>query len=502
MYAPIFHPKTAKSKEPMAATVTLFAPIAKQRVTADNPATAGNDLDADRCAALHNTLLLYGWVCSGKKIFQMEKRSWWGKHGSDDLKRILRPTVVRFLSKVFDVPGHNFFYHVPGLATAKEMLQVSEMIEDGKANDPQLHERHRFLVIYASSKALVTNPAGVVYDQQTGKALLMPTYNHIYNLRKDDLPWQSLETILSAWIDMVEAEKAVAIHDGVSSDDPHADIAEAPKTKVGIAKSRMQFNTRPWILQPYTLKDLHACLDTWKALVEKLEKKAGITVKRPDPADEDYDPDDEAPLASRTALNIAGIPRGFAYELLSHAQYSPIWFIAPGIRLPKVEEFLQQPFKNIAERYPEETRGMKMPFLFLRCPGTVSAKDAKFRYPFSTLESVPCGLYLDAFPNAANPFEDACRLVLPIKLGSNKYARTSDFRPIRKSHSDLYQIEVNPFVMRHGPKLVAVLENWLENVEAGHWTVNEKGVQGGIGQWRQADTREDWWRYQSKHLFI
>jgi len=145
---------------------------------------------------------------------------------------------------------------------------------------------------------------------------------------------------------------------------------------------------------------------------------------------------------------------------------------------------------------------MKMPFLFLRCPGTVSGKDAKFRWPFSTLEDVPCGLYLDAFPNAQNPFEDACRLVLPIQLGANKYARTSDFRPIRKSYSELYQIDINPFVIRHGPKLVAILENWYENIESGHWSCNEKGVVGGIGVWRKADTRDDWWRYQSKHLYV
>ena len=142
-----------------------------------------------------------------------------------------------------------------------------------------------------------------------------------------------------------------------------------------------------------------------------------------------------------------------------------------------------------------------MPFLFLRIPGEVSAKEAKFRYPFSTVEKVPCGLYLDAFPNAQNPFEDACRLVLPIKLGGNRYARTSDFKPILKTHSDLYQVGVNPFVMRHGPKLVGILENWLGNIEKGYWSVNEKGVEGGIGVWREADTRENWWRYQTKHLY-
>ncbi|CAK4030874.1 hypothetical protein DOTSEDRAFT_71585 [Lecanosticta acicola] len=488
-----------------ALTATLFAGIAKDRVTKKQPPTPGDQLDANRCSALHNTLLLYGWVCSGKKISALQKRSWWGRNGNDNLKTILRPMVVRYLSKVFDVPGHNFFYHVSALPTEKEMLQLGDLLED-QDHDARDAEKYRFIILYKSSPALVSQPAGIVFDQQTGRALLMPTYNHLFDLRNSDLPWQNLETILSAYIDMVEAEKAVAIPDAAGTGDPNG-AAIQPKTELESNKDFVRYKTRPWILQPYTLGDLEACLDVWTRLVDALETRAGIKKSRPDATvHHDYEPEEEddelAPLCSRTALNIAGISKGFAYELLSHAQQSQIWFIAPGIRLPKVEEFLQQPFKHIPHAYPQETAGMKMPFLFLRCPGTVSAKEAKFRYPFSTVENVPCGLYLDAFANAQNPFEDACRLVLPIKLGSNKYARTSDFRPIRKSHSDLYQIEINPFVMKHGPKLLAVLENWLQLIESGHWSVNEKGVEGGIGVWRQADTRENWWLYQGAHLFV
>ena len=361
------------------------------------------------------------------------------------------------------------------------MLNLGEVLEDHDHDEAHV-EKYRFVVLYATSGVLVGHPAGLVYDQQRHRAILMPTYHHLFDLKRTDLPWQTLETVLSAWIDMVEAEKAVAIHDSVASEETTA------------RTGRMRFNTRPWILEPYTYGDLHACMDAWKKLAQAIEKRAGMKELEDDP--------EAQPLCSRPALTAAGIPKGFAYDLLSHAQHSQVWFIAPGIRLPKVEEFLRQPFKHILKEYPKETEGMKMPFLFLPCPGTVPAKDAKFRWPFSTVESVPCGLYLDAFPNAQNPFEDACRLVLPIRLGGNQYARTSDFRPIRKSYSDLYQIEINPFTMRHGPKLVAILENWLDNVESGHWSVNEKGVEGGVGIWRNADTREGWWRYQSTHLSV
>ncbi|KXS95308.1 hypothetical protein AC578_10466 [Pseudocercospora eumusae] len=482
------------------ATKVLLNGVAKDRVSQKQPPTPGSDLDAERCAALHNTLLLYGWVCSGKKINQLEKRSWWGKHGNENLSRILRPKVVRFLSKVFDVPGnHNFFYHVSAIASEKELLNLGEVLEDNDHLTPSGKEKYRFIVLYRTSPALVSQGAGIVFDQQTGNALLMPTYHHLFDFNSSHLPWQRLETILSAYVDMIEVEKAVAINDAIGQDGPDDDSA---KSDLEINKTFTRYRTRPWLLQPYTLSDLHACLDAWGRLVDAVEEKASIPPRQNDPDAPDYDPEDDAPLVSRTALNIAGVPKGFAYELLSHAQQSSVTFIAPGVRLPKVEEFLQQPFKHIPTLYPEETKAMKVPFLFLRCPGTVSAKDAKFRYPFSTVQSVPCGLYLDAFPNAQNPFEDACRLVLPIRLGDRRYARTSDHRPIIKSHSELYETGINPFVIRHGPKLVAVLENWLGHVKSGHWSVNSKGVEGGIGVWRQADSREHWWRYQSEHLFV
>ncbi|KAK1816483.1 hypothetical protein LTR12_009074 [Friedmanniomyces endolithicus] len=468
-------------------TNPLFAPIAKHRITPTNPPNEkfSGDLDVDRCAALHNTLMLYGWISCGRPLASLKKASWWSRHGSQSLLKILRPELVRFLGKIFDVEGHCFFYHLRGLARPGEMMMLGEVLEDeelgrglagvgakGEGKE-EVGGKWRFVVLYATPVALVSHPAGLVYDQHAHRAILMPTYHHVFDLRDKGLPWQSLETVLSAYIDMIEAEKVLALH---------AEVHAASNGIPGLL---------PWLAQPYTQSDLTSCLETWQKLVFAIEKKADITRS-----------DDLARLCSRSALDAANVPKGFAHDLLLHAASSSIWFIAPGIRLPKVEEFIYQPFAPICAQYPAETAGMKMPFLFLRCPGEVSAKEAKFRYPFSTLPSVPCGLYLDAFPNAKNPFEDACRLVLPIRLGGNRYARTSDFRPIRKTFSDLYQVDINPFVMRHGPKLVGVLENWLLNVESGHWRVNSLGVEGGLGVWRLADTREDWWRYQGGHMYL
>ena len=143
------------------ATASLFAPVAKHRVTEDNPPRNDTDLDADRCAALHNTITLYGWVCSGKKIAEMEKKSWWSRHGSTSLKEILRPSLVKYLSKIFDVSAHNFFYHLPGLARPPAMLYLGDLLED-QDHDDRHAEKYRFIILYTASKELVSQPAGIV----------------------------------------------------------------------------------------------------------------------------------------------------------------------------------------------------------------------------------------------------------------------------------------------------------------------------------------------------
>jgi len=307
----------------------------------------------------------------------------------------------------------------------------------------------------------------------------MPTLHHIFNLHDPKLPWQRLESILSTYVDMVDSGKAIALHSSVGKTldvDPYSGV------------HRSKYNTDPWALVPYTHGDLTSCLNTWQQLFTAIEKRAGIS-----PDNEDNP--EVTPLCGRSALNAAAIPKGFAYDLLSYARQPGIWYVAPGLRLPTTSEFLNQPFKNVEKQYPAETEGVQMPILFFRCEGVVTSREANFRWPFSSVQTVPCGLYLDAYPNKENPFQDACRLVLPFALGSNKCARTSDGRPIHKSHVELYGHGINPRILRHGPKLLGVLESWLKNVESGHWTVDAQGVAGGVDVWKLADTEEHWAKY-------
>jgi hypothetical protein len=103
------------------------------------------------------------------------------------------------------------------------------------------------------------------------------------------IPWQRLETVLSVYIDMIECEKVVCVHNEVEEpgdfkmmdvegqgqqwistyDRPDALLAD-PSTGVTRSKDAM---FGPWIVQPYTKEVLDQCLQTWELLVGEIEQK-------------------------------------------------------------------------------------------------------------------------------------------------------------------------------------------------------------------------------------
>lgn len=137
-----------------------FLSIAKHRVTAAHPPKDGPELDYERCAVLHNSIAIYGWVRSGRQIADMDRRPWWTKHGSELLQRYLRPSLVKFLKKVFDFPKANFFYYVSGLAGPRQMAGFGELLADEEHK--QRDERNRFITLYLTSPDLVTKPNGLM----------------------------------------------------------------------------------------------------------------------------------------------------------------------------------------------------------------------------------------------------------------------------------------------------------------------------------------------------
>ena len=92
------------------------------------------------------------------------------------------------------------------------------------------------------------------------------------------------------------------------------------------------------------------------------------------------------------------------------------------------------------------------------------------------------------------------QVLLPFKIGANKYARSSNGVPFTEwalnGVSDkLYRVYCFSGVLpldSRSSQLHKVLLNWTERVEIRDWEVNEHGVAGVIEKFKEADTPEHW----------
>jgi hypothetical protein len=96
--------------------------ITPHLVTDENPATSTSEgMDWERCAALHNHIVLLGPQGSGREITPDDQRSWWEFHGlkAEALSAHLSPSLIQFLKHAQMGPSnsneHSFFYYVNGL---------------------------------------------------------------------------------------------------------------------------------------------------------------------------------------------------------------------------------------------------------------------------------------------------------------------------------------------------------------------------------------------------
>jgi hypothetical protein len=312
------------------------------------------------------------------------------------------------------------------------------------------------------------------------------------------IPWQRLETVLSVYIDMIECEKVVCVHNEVEEpgdfkmmdvegqgqqwistyDRPDALLAD-PSTGVTRSKDAM---FGPWIVQPYTKEVLDQCLQTWELLVGEIEQKMPTP-----PGDDEI----QYGLANEEMLDTAGITEDFPRQLFLRARRPKFAFVAPGIRLPTSEEFSNQPFGSVRASQTDTDIQNKMPVLLFIGEGT--CQPAKFfPYPYTEHSSVPTGLYLEGWTRGDDvPFADAVRLLLPFPIGgSDTWAQTANGILIDGKHDELYQIGDNPFIKTHGVSLLAVLQNFYAHVHHANWSVDERGVSEPIERFLEAETKE------------
>jgi hypothetical protein len=293
-------------------------------------------------------------------------------------------------------------------------------------------------------------------------------------------PWFPLETVLEAWVDMIEQGKIVATTE--------ADDVE-----------------KPWMLAPYSPKILQDTVDLFNALVREIESRL--------PGGSTGTGDDSSPFIEKAILDTSNPQRGFAYHFAQKAKRPHFRYIAPGLEIPTSSYDTAQPFASLRSDAEDiET----LPLLLFRavdnvapCLAPASADECPFGYPFNGIDEYPAGLYLSCTsPSYKNSFEDESVLVLPFRIGARGYARKSDGARFGENtsvtddrvepsgtFSDVYQPGHQPFTEGHQVRLFCVLENWLGMVQRGDWEVDANGVMGGIDEWKKADSEELWEKY-------
>ena len=149
----------------MAALQSIFLPAASHfstvssphLVTPSNPARDDGTLDYTRCAALHNEILLRGWLGSGRECDEMPDRNWFAYHGAEAeaVRSRLSPDLNSFLTLATQVGeianDFSLFYYVKGLRYPEILWINHEGFED---------DGDRFVTLYSSTSD--SEPDGLV----------------------------------------------------------------------------------------------------------------------------------------------------------------------------------------------------------------------------------------------------------------------------------------------------------------------------------------------------
>jgi hypothetical protein len=466
---------------------TTHADISSWLVTSSNPPRQTDGQDYERCAILHNYIVAHGWTASGLTPAELPRRTWFDTHSdeAEEQRNSLHDSVVEFLKRAWDVTEDMaFFYWVSGLSSPEQLWEdhSPDMAEEG--------EELRFFTLYPMNVGFGGHPDGLKcvflkymtidmlhkadgdsYDQHTFKAIVQSDIADDERTRREDHPppWQPLESILSAWIDMIHAGKVQARPKHTTAD---IEIYH------------------PWVSVRFSDGQLQDTIYAFNGLVEAIEARRNVP---PDVGEH------LSPIIEKNVLDNTNIPRDcFARAFLSKARRPNFTFIAPGISFPKPEAFgSDNIFPTITDEFHTKTIP---PIRILDARGHMSSADTTtppFALPYNNLPLVPCGLYIpDTDLGSDNIEEASARLVLPFLLGKNSYARKSDTSRFCNA-VDLYQPGFNAFSgdWTTCVRLSRVFDSWRCNVESGEWRVGTDGVRDDIAKFGDADTEEKWERY-------
>ena len=290
---------------------------------------------------------------------------------------------------------------------------------------------------------------------------------------------------------------------------------------------RGPWEAEPWELMLYSQQDLQTAVNGFDNLILRIE----CLLENPSLRTKD-NADDQAKLLALAAakfdvprspgefglipkvvLDNAGLREGFLRDFLTSVRRpkESIKYIAPGLRLPTVDDFSPHPLQNFEmPEYMNLENGVLPIPVFI---STVKSTSPIFEnYPFQEITNLPYGLWTTCVSkDGDHEFEDACRLYLPFEIGANGFARLADDSVIGEDQrskgvarpggrrNELFQPGYNHYIPEHESQLGDILGLWQNLVGLGEWEVGEEGVLGGIEKFKEADTAEHSHKYQ---LFV
>ncbi|KAL2819046.1 hypothetical protein BDW59DRAFT_151657 [Aspergillus cavernicola] len=250
----------------------------------------------------------------------------------------------------------------------------------------------------------------------------------------------------------------------------------------------------PWEMHLYTATDVQKAVSALKRLVNAIEIRLDHQTQSPAA----FTP---LPWHDPAAFSEQLVPPStFAYDFLKAISELKIRFryIAPGIRLPTLSEFLSQSWRG---------GGSHTLRIF-----QIQLDDSTRLDPPDKSNPKSPGLYIEQVkPGGEYHFANECRLELPFRVGANGFARQSTGHPLgfniedlhpkpEGSRWELYQSGFpTGFTDIRFVQIHKVLLNWAEMVERRDWDVDVDGVTGGIEKFREADTEEHWEKYWIPH---
>ncbi|KAF7629425.1 hypothetical protein AFLA_013141 [Aspergillus flavus NRRL3357] len=252
------------------------------RITSANPVRQQGHLDYERCAALNNEIYRLSWsgYYSGSHI------TWW-EYFSPSLKtaETLDPSLIKFLKLALFDPkdGPSDWTDRPAL-----FYWISSLNDPDAFFETWVKELYpgRFVWLYCATGYLMGDERGILYDQEESLAAFVGYKFEERPMCIHGWGFKPLEVILDSYLDMIDEEKA---------------------------------------------------LSAMQRLLEAIEARQPSRE-----AADSYNPwSDPSLLAS---INLP--PNTFAHDFLMGLSTQKIHFryIAPGIRLPTVAEFANQPY--------------------------------------------------------------------------------------------------------------------------------------------------------------